>query len=113
MAHRLAVAVRRPAPRAPPSVARLWGFKYDSQYAGTGLHADEAAVNVTFWITPDEADLDPSGGLIVHSSEAPRGWGFRRFDVDAPEIRRYLESVGGASIRVPYGITTLYGTRDR
>ncbi len=44
----------------------LWGFKYDSQLSGIGIHADQAAVNVNFWITPDDANLDPeSGGLVV------------------------------------------------
>jgi len=122
----------------------MWGFKYDSQHRGIGVHADVAAVNVNFWITPDEANLDASnGGLIVHSREAPRDWGFRRFNGGIEEIRHYLETVGSESIRVPYrsnrailfdsdlfhetdtfrfkpgyenrrvNITMLYGTRDR
>ncbi|MCX7227816.1 MAG: tetratricopeptide repeat protein [Burkholderiales bacterium] len=143
---RIAAELRARMPRVigERPLQTMWGFKYDSQYAGTGVHADEAAVNVNFWITPDEANLDASGGgLIVHSREAPRDWGFRRFNVDVPEIRRYLASVGSESIRVPYrsnramlfdsdlfhetdafrfrpgyenrriNITMLYGTRDR
>ena len=46
---------------------RWWGFKYDSRLKGINVHADFAAVNVNFWITPDEANLDPrqrrAGGL--------------------------------------------------
>ena len=31
----------------------MWGFKYDSGlYPGIAIHADQAAVNVNFWITP-------------------------------------------------------------
>jgi len=37
----------------------FWGFSYDSRLKGIGIHADQAAVNVNFWITPDEANLDP------------------------------------------------------
>ena len=46
---------------------QLWGFKSGpSLPADVTTHADFAAVNVNFWITPDEANLDPShGGLIV------------------------------------------------
>jgi tetratricopeptide (TPR) repeat protein len=81
----------------------MWGFKYDSQYSGTGLHADEAAVNVNFWVTPDEANLDATGGgLIVHSGEVPLQGGLRRVDSEAAEIRRYLDSVGSEALRVPY-----------
>ena len=47
-------------------LAYLWGFKYDSRLPGIEIHADQAAVNVNFWITPDEANLDPDhGGLVV------------------------------------------------
>ncbi len=143
---RIAAELRARMPRVigDRPLQTMWGFKYDAQYGGTSLHADEAAVNVNFWITPDEANLDASGGgLIVQSREAPRSWGFRRYNVDDPEIRSYLESVGSESIRVPYrsnravlfdsdlfhetdtfrfrpgyenrrvNITMLYGTRDR
>jgi tetratricopeptide (TPR) repeat protein len=81
----------------------MWAYKYDSQQAGIGLHADEAAVNVNFWITPDGANLDSScGGLVVHTRDAPDGWGFRRFNSDPEAIRHYLQSEGGAAVRVPY-----------
>ena len=53
----------------------LWAFKYDSTLDGVGIHADDAAVNVNFWITPDEANLDPErGGLIVWDVAAPLDW---------------------------------------
>lgn len=81
----------------------LWGYKYDSRYAGIGVHADDAAVNVNFWITPDEANLDPaSGGLVVYTHDAPRDWSFQRFNPDHAEIYRYLQSVDAKKMRVPY-----------
>ena len=41
-----------------------WAFKYEQGMSGTRVHADFAAVNVNFWITPDDANLDPeTGGL--------------------------------------------------
>src|SRR6185312_8598163 len=44
----------------------LWGYKYDSEQSGIAAHADFAAVNVNFWLTPDEANLSPeNGGLVV------------------------------------------------
>jgi len=61
-----------------------WGFKYDSRLSGIAVHADFAAVNVNFWITPDDADLDPdSGGLIVWDAQAPIDWGFIQYNDDA------------------------------
>lgn len=81
----------------------MWAYKYDPRYSGTGLHADVAAVNVNFWITPDEANLDPdSGGLVVYTHEAPRDWGFQRFNVGHEEIRAFLDAQGSGAVRVPY-----------
>ena len=55
----------------------LWAFKYDSRLSGITIHADFAAVNVNFWITPDEANLDPeSGGLVVWDVAAPLDWDY-------------------------------------
>ena len=57
---------------------QAWAFKYDSERTGLNIHADAAAVNVNFWITPDEANLDPAhGGLVVWDKEAPREWNFK------------------------------------
>ena len=80
-----------------------WAFKYDSAMEGVHIHADDAAVNVNFWITPDEANLDPdSGGLLVWDVPAPRDWDFTRFNSDQPAIRDFLARNDAQSITVPY-----------
>ena len=43
-------------------LTRLWAYKYDSQRPGINAHADDAAVNVNFWVTPNSANLDPDSG---------------------------------------------------
>jgi tetratricopeptide (TPR) repeat protein len=81
----------------------LWGFKYDSQHHGIEVHADQAAVNVNFWITPDEANLDPDhGGLIVWDKAAPLDWDFTKFNADIPAARRFLEKASARPIIIPY-----------
>lgn len=81
----------------------LWGYKYDHQLHGIGVHADAAAVNINFWITEDDANLEPEGGgLLVYRHAAPQDWEFDRFNRDPAEIMRYLESVGSEPIRVPH-----------
>ena len=52
-----------------------------SQLNGINIHADFAAVNVNFWITPDEANLDPeSGGLVIWDKPAPLEWDFAQYN---------------------------------
>ncbi|HEX3754117.1 MAG TPA: tetratricopeptide repeat protein [Rhizomicrobium sp.] len=81
----------------------LWAFKYDSRLAGTAVHADEAAINVNFWITPDEANLDPgSGGLVIWDTKPPPDWDFARYNGEAGPIRDFLTRSGAKSITVPY-----------
>jgi hypothetical protein len=81
----------------------MWGYKCESRLPGLGVHADEAAVNVNFWITEDEANLDREhGGLLVYPQDAPADWGFAKFNTDSETIQRYLESTGEAAVCIPY-----------
>jgi hypothetical protein len=82
---------------------QFWGFKYDSGLQGIALHADFAAVNVNFWITPDEANLDADGGgLIVWDKPAPADWDFAKYNADAALARDFLTQNKAKAIKVPY-----------
>jgi Tfp pilus assembly protein PilF len=82
---------------------QLWGFKYDSRLSGINIHADFAAVNVNFWITPDDANLDPeSGDLVVWDAPAPLGWDFAKYNDDVPAARHFLARAGARAVTVPY-----------
>ena len=82
---------------------RLWAFKYDSRPGGIPLHADAAAVNVNFWLTPDAANRDPEGGgLIVWDKRAPADCDFGRFVKDESAIRSALQENGARTVAVPY-----------
>jgi len=81
----------------------FWGFKYDSSLSGIAVHADQAAVNVNFWITPDEANLDPqSGGLVIWDKAAPADWDFDRFNSDPGACTAFLNASGAVSQTIPY-----------
>jgi tetratricopeptide (TPR) repeat protein len=82
----------------------MWAFKYDQQMSGTRLHADEAAVNVNFWLTPDDANLDPdSGGLDVWDAEAPLDWKFEDYNAGSTDlIDKHLAKSNAKSLRFPY-----------
>jgi Flp pilus assembly protein TadD len=86
-------------------LTQAWAFKHDSARRGLNIHADAAAVNVNFWITPDEANLDPScGGLVVYDKEAPLEWNFKEYNSDRnkPKILAWLKEVGARAIKIPY-----------
>jgi tetratricopeptide (TPR) repeat protein len=80
-----------------------WGIKYDSTLKGIPLHADFAAVNVNFWITPDEANLDKeSGGLLLWDKESPTDWPFNEYNNAGPIVRKFLQESGARQVRVPH-----------
>jgi len=80
-----------------------WAFKYEQGMRGTKVHADFAAVNVNFWITPDEANEDPeTGGLIVWDVAAPLDWDFAGYNANDEKIREFLARSGAKITRIPY-----------
>jgi tetratricopeptide (TPR) repeat protein len=86
-------------------LTQAWAFKHDSARRGLNIHADAAAVNVNFWITEDEANLNPAtGGLVVYDKEAPADWNFREYNSDRnkPKIMKWLAEAGAQAITIPY-----------
>ena len=70
---------------------------------GINVHADFARVNLNFWITPDDANLDPaSGGLVVYDVPAPPSWGFEEYNTDQESIYAFLEKSGAGRRTIPY-----------
>ena len=75
-----------------------WAYNYDSRaseknnsFKGINVHADFAAINVNFWITPNSANLDPSsGGLVVYNTEAPLEWDFNTYNNNEQKIREEI-----------------------
>ena len=99
----LAADLRRHLPRVvgPHRLNQMWGYIYDSQMSGITAHADPAAVNVNFWIVPDEANLDPErGGLVVSKREAPAEWDFRDYNNRPGVLEAFMNE--SERVRVPY-----------
>ncbi|MCA0201446.1 MAG: tetratricopeptide repeat protein [Proteobacteria bacterium] len=81
----------------------LWGFKYDSALKGITIHADQAAVNVNFWITPDDANLNPDrGGLVIYDANAPADWEAADYNGNDPRVWDFLKRVNAKPVTVPY-----------
>ena len=84
-------------------LGNAWSYKYDSTGKGIRIHADQAVVNLNFWITPDDANLDPtSGGLVVYERPPPEDWTFADYNhfQNEGKIKNYV--AGGKNVVVPY-----------
>lgn len=84
---------------------QLWAFKNTQVLPGgdSNVHADFAAINVNFWITPDDANLHAqSGGMVVYDLEAPLSWSFSQYNERSDLIRALMAQHRPRAIRIPY-----------
>lgn len=102
----IAVELQQKMPRifGGHRLEQLWGFKYSPKMeTGIGVHADFARVNLNFWITPDEANLDAaSGGLLVYDKPAPSSWSFQDYNRNEKAVYEFLDKNHAGSRRIPY-----------
>jgi hypothetical protein len=96
--------LRYPAIFGSQLLRLFWGVKYDSTLNGAGIHADIGVINVNFWITPDESNLDPeSGGLVIWDKPAPSDWSPTEYNsADSTPAQQFLEESGARSVTIPY-----------
>jgi hypothetical protein len=83
----------------------LWGFKYGTSSQGIRLHADQAQINLNFWLTPDNANLNPAGGgLQVYDRCAPSDWNFQDYNDQSSQsrIQAYLLHSKAQMTQIPH-----------
>jgi len=81
----------------------LWAFKYDSRLSGVGTHADPSVVTFNFWITADDANLDPEhGGLTVWDVATPSGLTTQQYIADTAGCQAYLARMGAKPTTIAY-----------
>ncbi|MFD7321548.1 hypothetical protein ACFV9D_10765 [Streptomyces sp. NPDC059875] len=83
---------------------QLWAFKNQSNFpADSNTHADFAAVNLNFWITPTDANLDEeTGGLVVYGVDAPLDWDFATYNNRTDVIEPFLRQQHAKAFKIPY-----------
>jgi tetratricopeptide (TPR) repeat protein len=80
-----------------------WAYKYCGPFSGLGPHADDGAVAVNFWLTPDEANDDPErGGLVIWDKLVPDDYLRRDRATQAEMIQSLIQEPGVAAVTVPY-----------
>jgi hypothetical protein len=101
IADELRAALPRVVGKKP--VTQIWGYKYATTQPPLTPHADFASVNVNFWITPDDANLEPgAGGLLMYDAAAPEDWTFEDYNRSPAKIRDFLKARGAKTTHIPY-----------
>ncbi len=80
-----------------------WAYRYCGPFSGLGPHADDGAVAVNFWITPDEANEDATrGGLLIWDRLVPRHY-LRRDRLGQEEIiKSLIDDPDAQAVTIPY-----------
>lgn len=88
----------------PYPFSSCWAYKYYDRFSGVRLHADEGAISVNFWLTPDAANLQTgTGGLVFWKKRFPEGY-FRMSQVEKNEaLLGAIAEPGVESVTVPFG----------
>jgi hypothetical protein len=80
-----------------------WSFVCQHQRPGIDIHADQSDISLNFWITPDQANLQPGGGgLDVWDVAAPDDWTFDDYNRGEKDIHAYLRQKGARRTSIAY-----------
>ena len=84
-------------------LSQAWSFKYDTNREGIGVHADDARVNVNFWITNDSANTNSDyGGMIIWKKTPHEAASFKDFN-SLESMEKIKEEVKDTDfMRIPY-----------
>lgn len=83
---------------------RAWSFIYNNESSGVTAHADPAAINFNFWVTPDQC-MGPepeSNGLDLWKVYPPEDWSWEDYNRDENKILRYLDDHENKKISISY-----------
>jgi hypothetical protein len=84
-------------------LSQAWAFKGLERGAAVDVHADDAAVSINFWVTANEANLDPGrGGLALCRVPPPPDWEVKGYHSDNERIVAFLAQKAGEMLVVPY-----------
>ena len=84
-------------------LTKAWAFKCNNQMKGIKIHADFAAININFWITPDKANLNKNtGGLLIWDKETPKNWDFEKYNNNHLAIKNFLKKKKSKMKRIKY-----------
>jgi tetratricopeptide (TPR) repeat protein len=84
-------------------LTQAWAFKGLQAKAAIDAHADDAAVSINFWVTPNQANLNPDrSGLMVCQVPPPAQWQVKDYNSDKEPIAEFLERRTSSNLIVPY-----------
>jgi hypothetical protein len=91
------------------SFIRGWSFIYSNTSQGVNIHADDASINLNYWVTPDESLYlkDGQNGLDIWPVAPPPNWSYHSYNRSPDLCHRYIQEQRVAPISIPYRFNRL------
>ena len=84
-------------------LSQAWAFRSVEAVGAIEAHSDDADVSINFWLTPDEANLDPAhGGMQLCLAVPPADWKVTGYEDDRRRTMDFLRHHRGEMLRVRY-----------
>ena len=77
------------------ALTNVWIYRHRADSVGVEAHSDQGKVTFNFYISPDDANLDPAhGGLVVYTKEQPYEWDWHLYNRHKyrPDIRAEIDA---------------------
>ena len=80
-----------------------WAYKYFKNKSGLGVHCDDGAVSINFWITPDQANNNPdAGGLVLWNKKVSRDYLGEMIAQRQEQFKQVIAEPDAESFHVPH-----------
>ena len=101
------LAARMPRVLGAHALTNIWVYRHRAVTEGVEAHTDQGAVTFNFWLTPEEANLDPEhGGIQIYAKEQPYDWDWRTYNSlkYTPEILSEINDflASAETMTIPY-----------
>lgn len=84
-------------------MTQAWAFKGLIGEKPIDLHLDDAAVSLNFWLTPDQANLEPGrGGLQIYTKRPPNDWVIKDYEQDKESVKAFIKGHENRKTIIPY-----------
>ena len=81
-----------------------WSYKFYSRQSGVPVHADDGKISINFWLTPDEANLNPeTGGMTFWKERVPIRFFGETPDEKSKIMKKIIDDPAADPFVVPYG----------
>lgn len=88
---------------------RGWAFIYDNSSQGVNIHADDASINLNYWVTPNDSLYlkDGYNGLDLWKVGPPKEWSYSSYNRSPDLCKKYLQEQGEEPISITYNFNRL------